>query len=460
MSGIAELLHQQGCEVQGSDISENANVKRLRDKGMSIHIGHDRDHITPDLSAVVVSSAIKPDNPEVAAARSLSIPVVRRADMLAELMRMKRAVAIGGTHGKTTTTSLVGAVLEAAQFDPTVVNGGIINQYGTNTRLGQGNWMVVESDESDGSFTRLPAAIVAVTNIDPEHLEHYGDFDALRAAFRQFVENIPFYGYAVVCTDHPECQALAADVQDRRIISYGTNPQAEVRALNIRPAPGGITFDVQINIPNICDHAETYTDLHLPMMGHHNVMNALVAVTIARMETVPETVVRRALSEFQGVKRRFTKTGEVGGITVIDDYGHHPVEIQAVLKAARQGLEETGGKIHAIMQPHRYTRLHDLFSEFCACFTEADSVLITDVYEAGEAPIEGADKQSLADGITRFGHKDAAALEGWDALPELIAARAQPGDFVIFLGAGDITKYAYALPEQLAVFGNHKVQIA
>lgn len=449
MSGIAEILHELDYTVQGSDIAESANVQRLRDKGMQVYIGHESENIAENVAAVVVSSAIRADNPEVIAARAQKIPVVRRADMLAELMRFKKSIAIGGTHGKTTTTSLVGSLLETAEFDPTVVNGGIINKYGTNTRLGHGDWMVVESDESDGSFTRLPASIVVITNIDPEHIEHYGDFESLRTAFRQFVENIPFYGYAVLCTDHPEVQALQAKVTDRRMISCGLNPQAEVRGTNIRMSPEGAHFDVTFDPLLNQGTDKTLRDVFIPMIGEHNVLNALSALAIAQVEGVPDVLMKKALGEFAGVKRRFTKTGEVEGVTIIDDYGHHPVEIAAVLKAARSAVESTGGRIHAVMQPHRYTRLQSLFDGFCACFNDADSVLIADVYAASEPPIEGVDKEHLADGIRQFGHKNVDLLLSEESLPALIADRARSGDFVIFLGAGDITKWAHALPAQL-----------
>ena len=443
MSGIAEVLHALGYHVQGSDIAENANVQRLRDKGMKIFIGHDAAHIK-DAALVVVSSAVKKDNPELVAARGKRLPVVRRADMLAELMRLKKAIAIGGTHGKTTTTSMVGAMLEDGGFDPTVINGGIVNKYGTNTRLGGGEWMVVESDESDGTFTRLPASVVVVTNIDPEHMEHYGDFDSVRHAYTQFVENIPFYGYAVLCSDHPEVQSLIPLLSDRRLITYGFNPQADVRAHNLRPSPQGCTFDV-----TWAGGAEL-NDVWLPMPGKHNVQNALAALAIGQEMGIAPLVMKKSLAHFSGVKRRFTKTGEAGGVTVIDDYGHHPVEIAAVLRAARGCVDGGGGRVIAVVQPHRYTRLHDLFEGFCTCFNDADSVIVADVYAAGEAPIAGADRDALAEGIRRHGHKDVRVLESAANLPPMIAELAEAGDFVVCLGAGDITKWANALPGELA----------
>jgi UDP-N-acetylmuramate--alanine ligase len=448
MSGIAEVLHALGYQVQGSDQADGANVERLRKKGIKIYIGHDESHVR-DAAIIVTSSAIKNDNPEVAAARAMKLPVVRRAEMLAELMRLKWSIAIGGTHGKTTTTSLVGAMLEEAGYDPTIINGGIVNRYGTNTRLGKGDWMVVEADESDGTFTRLPAAVTVVTNIDPEHLDHYGDFNNIRSAFRQFVENIPFYGFAVLCSDHPGVQGLLPELTDRRIITYGLNPQADVQVSTIRPRKDGQAFDVTFKAWLNEGTEETLRDVFLPMLGEHNVLNACAALSIAHEMSIPAAVMKRALEKFEGVKRRFTKTGEVDGITIIDDYGHHPAEIRAVLKAARQAVEGTDGQIHAVMQPHRYTRLHDLFDEFCTCFNDADSVLIADVYAAGETPIEGADKTALVEGVKSHGHRDVSALPSREALSILLAGKVKKGDYIVCLGAGDITKWAYALPKEL-----------
>ncbi len=442
MSGIAEILHSLNYPVQGSDRSANANVKRLQKKGMTVHVGHDAAYITDDIAAVVISSAIKSDNPEVICAREKKIPIVRRADMLAELMRLKWAISVGGTHGKTTTTSLVGAVLEEGALDPTVINGGIVHAYGTNTRLGEGAWMVVESDESDGTFTRLPSTIAIVTNIDPEHMDHYGSFEDVKVAYRQFVENIPFYGFGVLCSDHPEVQSLIAHVQDRKIITYGLNPQADVRATDIRYGQEGNTFNVQIGETEI-------KDIYLPMLGDHNIQNALASIAIAHELNVSETAIKKALRHFKGVKRRFTKTGTVHGVTIIDDYGHHPIEIKAVLKAARQSLEGTDRKVIAVMQPHRYSRLSELMDEFCACFHQADSVYISDVYAAGEDPIEGATKEALVAGISAYGHKDVHVLEDVSDLPHYIAQKAHSGDLVICLGAGDSTQWAHDLPVQL-----------
>ncbi|HLO74970.1 MAG TPA: UDP-N-acetylmuramate--L-alanine ligase [Magnetospirillum sp.] len=444
MSGIAEILVNLGYEVQGSDIADNYNVERLRKKGIAIHIGHKAENLG-DARVVVVSSAVRPDNPELVAARAKLVPVVRRAEMLAELMRLKNAIAIGGTHGKTTTTSMIAALLDAASLDPTVINGGIINAYGTNARLGASEWMVVEADESDGTFTKLPATAVVVTNIDPEHMDHYGSFDKLRDAFRTFVENIPFYGFAAMCIDHPEVQSLIARVPDRKIVTYGFSPQALIRATNVRIGPGGARYDVVIT-DRVTGKTRIIDDLRLPMYGEHNVANSLAAVAVAHELGLPNDVVRKALGNFSGVKRRFTKTGEARGVTVIDDYGHHPVEIAAVLKAARSA---TTGNVVAVVQPHRYSRLSSLFAEFCTCFNDADTVIVADVYAAGEQPIEGMDKDALVKGLQEHGHRHVVALSDAKALAPMVAEIARSGDFVVCLGAGNITQWAHALPAEL-----------
>ena len=445
MSGIAEVLTTLGYTVQGSDISENANVTRLRGMGITVHVGHARENVE-GAAVVVVSSAIKPDNPELIEARALSLPVVRRAEMLAELMRLKSAIAIGGTHGKTTTTSIVASLLEAGSLDPTVINGGIINAYGTNARLGEGDWMVVEADESDGTFVRLPAEVAVVTNIDAEHLDHYGDFDGVRAAFRQFVENVPFYGFAVMCLDHPEVQALIGRIEDRRVITYGQNPQADVRAVDVRMEGPRSRFAVELRQRGT-DVLDRIDGLSLPMPGLHNLMNATAAVAVAHHIGLSHDAIRDGLSRFSGVKRRFTHTGTWKGVDVYDDYGHHPVEIAAVLKAARTA---TRGKVLAVVQPHRYTRLRDLFDQFAGCFNEADSVLVAPVYEAGETLIEGATHGALVDGIRAHGHRHVEALDGREGLADRIAELAVAGDTVICLGAGSITQWANALPDELA----------
>ncbi|MEQ8392901.1 MAG: UDP-N-acetylmuramate--L-alanine ligase [Thalassospira sp.] len=449
MSGIAEILHNLGYSVQGSDISDNANVQRLRALGIKVFVGHDGSNVE-DAKVVVISTAVKPSNPEVVAARADMIPVVRRAEMLAELMRLKAAIAVGGTHGKTTTTSLVATMLDAAGLDPTVINGGIINSYGTNARLGDGDWMVVEADESDGTFVKVPSTISVVTNIDPEHLDHWKDFDQLREAFKNFVQNIPFYGFAVLCIDHPEVQALIGKVTDRRIFTFGFSPQADVRAVNVRTNIGDSVFDVVIR-ERVDSEERVIKDVRLPMVGDHNVSNSLAAITVALELGIPDEKIVSAFDGFTGVKRRFTKTGEVDGVTIIDDYGHHPVEIKAVLKAARQA---TRNNVIAVVQPHRYSRLHDLFEDFCTCFNDADSVIVADVYEAGESPIEGASRDSLVEGLRNRGHRHVSALESPDKLAEIVAAEAKPGDLVVCLGAGSISAWANALPEQLEALKN------
>ncbi|MHC8492336.1 UDP-N-acetylmuramate--L-alanine ligase [Thalassospira sp. SM2505] len=449
MSGIAEILHNLGYSVQGSDISDNANVQRLRNLGIKVFVGHQGSNIQ-DAKVVVISTAVKASNPEVVAARAEMIPVVRRAEMLAELMRLKAAIAIGGTHGKTTTTSLVATMLDAAGLDPTVINGGIINSYGTNARLGEGDWMVVEADESDGTFVKVPSTISVVTNIDPEHLDHWKDFDQLREAFKNFVQNIPFYGFAVLCIDHPEVQALIGKVTDRRIFTFGFSPQADVRAVNVRTNIGESIFDVVIR-ERVDSEERVIRDVRLPMVGDHNVSNSLAAITVALELGIPDEKIVSAFDGFTGVKRRFTKTGEVDGVTIIDDYGHHPVEIKAVLKAARQA---TQNNVIAVVQPHRYSRLHDLFEDFCTCFNDADSVIVADVYEAGESPIEGASRDALVEGLRNRGHRHVSALEGPDKLAEIIAQDAKPGDLVVCLGAGSISAWANALPAQLEALKN------
>ena len=444
MSGIAEVLRNLGYRVKGSDVAESANVQRLRDDGIPVVVGHAAENLG-DAAVVVVSSAIKRENPELAEARARGLPVVRRAEMLAELMRLRSAIAIGGTHGKTTTTSMVASLLDAGGLDPTVINGGIINAYGTNARMGTGDWMVVEADESDGTFVKLPADIAIVTNIDPEHLDHYGTFDKARDAFLAFVENVPFYGFAVMCLDHPEVQALVARIEDRRIITYGRNPQADVRFFGTSFDGGRSHFSIERR-DRITGENELIEGLEMPMPGEHNVSNATAAIAAARAIGVSPDAIRRGLASFSGVKRRFTYTGTWNGVDVYDDYGHHPVEIAAVLRAARAASK---GRVIAIVQPHRYTRLKSLFAEFCTCFNEADTVVVAEVYPAGEAPIEGASRDALVEGLRSGGHRDARPLEGEQSLPEMIASIAQPGDMVVCLGAGSITKWANALPTDL-----------
>ncbi len=445
MSGIAEVLANLDYTVQGSDAAEGANVKRLRDKGIAVTVGHDAHNID-GAAVVVVSSAIKPDNPELVAARAARLPIVRRAEMLAELMRLKSAVAIAGTHGKTTTTSMVAAMVEAGGFDPTVINGGIINAYGTNARLGAGDWMVVEADESDGTFLKLPADIAIVTNVDAEHLDHFKTFAAVQDAFRDFVENVPFYGFAVMCTDHPIVQRIVGRIEDRRVVTYGENPQADVRLVDLENDSGAQHFSVVFR-DRAGEAVHAIKDLVLPMPGRHNALNATAAIAVAHELGISDEKIRNALAAFGGVKRRFTRTGEWNGVTVIDDYGHHPVEIAAVLKAAR---ESTKNQVIAVVQPHRYTRLASLFEPFSTCFNDADAVIVAHVYPAGETPIEGADRDHLVQALRARGHRQVIALDDSQQLAGLVRGIAKPGDYVVLLGAGNITQWAYALPAELA----------
>ncbi|WP_203531298.1 UDP-N-acetylmuramate--L-alanine ligase [Pseudoroseicyclus tamaricis] len=441
MSGIAEVLLNLGYRVQGSDAKSSKITERLEGLGAQIHIGQAEENLE-GAEVVVISSAIKPGNPELDGARRRGLPVVRRAEMLAELMRMKSNVAVAGTHGKTTTTTLVATLLDAGDIDPTVVNGGIIHAYGSNARMGQGEWMVVEADESDGTFNRLPATIAIVTNIDPEHMEHWGSIENLRQGFYDFVSNIPFYGVAVLCTDHPEVQALVGRITDRKVLTFGFNSQADVRAVNLTYKAGCAQFDVALQ-----SEGEVIEGCTLPMPGDHNVSNALAAVAVARHLGMSKAEIRDALAGFGGVNRRFTKVGEVNGVTIIDDYGHHPVEIAAVLKAARQASE---GRVIAVHQPHRYSRLSTLFEDFCTCFNEADVVGIAEVYAAGEAPIEGADRDALVAGLIRHGHRHARAVTSEDDLERLVREQAREGDIVVCLGAGTISTWANNLPARLA----------
>jgi UDP-N-acetylmuramate--alanine ligase len=451
MSGIAEVMHNLGYKIQGSDASDSANVKRLRGQGIKIAIGHAADNLG-DAAVVVYSSAVKADNPELAAARARQVPTVKRAEMLAELMRLKSAVAIAGTHGKTTTTTMVASLLEAGGFDPTVINGGIINAYGTNARLGQGEWMVVEADESDGTFIKLPATIAIVTNIDPEHLDHYRGFEGLKRAFDTFVENIPFYGFAVLCIDHPEVQSMIGRVSDRRLITYGYGPQADVRAVNVRFEGGVSHYDVRLS-DRVKGGSRTLAGLTLPMPGEHNVQNSLSAIAVARELGVPDVTVREALAQFEGVKRRFTKTGVWNGVTIIDDYAHHPVEILSALKAARQVAM---GRVIAVVQPHRYTRLKDLFKEFSTCMHGADTVVVSDVYPAGEQPLQGVSRDTLVDSMRAHGHRNVVALQSPDELAKVVSELARPGDYVVCMGAGTITNWANLLPGQLQALSEGK----
>jgi UDP-N-acetylmuramate--alanine ligase len=446
MSGIAEVMRNLGYQVQGSDIAEGPSVERLRARGITVHIGHRAENVA-GVAVVVTSTAVRRTNPEVAAALEARVPVVRRAEMLAELMRLKSTVAVAGTHGKTTTTSMIATLLDAGGVDPTVINGGIIEQYGSNARLGDSDWMVVEADESDGSFLRLDGTIAVVTNIDPEHLDHYGDFDGVKKAFVEFIHNVPFYGAAVLCVDHPEVQAVIGQVRDRKVVTYGFSLQADICGVNVRSAEGGNTFDVIVRQRGLEDRR--IEGVHLPMPGRHNVQNALAAIAVAIEMGCSDEVIRTGFARFGGVRRRFTKVGSValdgGNVTVIDDYAHHPVEIRAVLAAAREAVGSTGGRVIAVAQPHRYSRLNDLMNDFQSCFDDADIAYVAPVYPAGEEPLPGVDHAALVAGMKARGHRAAREIAGADALAEVLAGEVAAGDLVVCLGAGDITKWAASL---------------
>ncbi len=447
MSGIAEVLHNMGYQVQGSDQADNANIDRLKKLGIPVMIGHKPEHVR-ECAAVVKSTAVQMDNPEIMEARRLGVPVIRRSEMLRELMRLKIALAVGGTHGKTTTTSLMAALFDKAGLDPTVINGGVLNAYGTNAYLGSGDWMIVEADESDGTFIRIPASVAVVTNIDPEHLDHWGSFANLKEAFVDFLQHLPFYGFAVLCIDHQEVQSIIPRISDRRIVTYGTSPQADIRAVNVRSDLHGSLFDVEINTGE--RSPRTVEGLRLPIPGLHNVRNALAVMGVANELGMDDTVMKEAMLGFKGVKRRFTRTGQAGGVTIIDDYGHHPVEIAATLKAARDSLTAQGnGQLLAVVQPHRYTRLRDLFDDFCRCFNDADHVLVADIYAAGEDPIEGVTKEALVEGLAKVGHKSAHLLASRETLAQQVESLTSDGDMVVCLGAGNITQWAQQLPQEL-----------
>ena len=447
MSGIAEVMKNLGYDVQGSDLSESASVARLRDRGIAVAIGHAEGNVE-GAAVVVTSTAVKRTNPEVAYALENRIPVVRRAEMLAELMRLKSTIAVAGTHGKTTTTSMSAALLDAGEVDPTVINGGIIEQYGSNARMGDSDWMVVEADESDGSFLRLDGTIAVVTNIDPEHLDHYGDFDGVKNAFVEFIHNVPFYGAAILCIDHAEVQAVIGKVRDRRVVTYGFSLQADICGVNVQPYEGGNRFDVVVRQRG--EEDRRIEGVTLPMPGKHNVQNALAAIAVAIEMGCPNDVIVNGFAKFGGVRRRFTKVGTVAGATIIDDYAHHPVEIRAVLSAAQESVTARGtGRVIAVMQPHRYTRLADLMDDFQSCFNDADQVHVTPVYEAGEDPIPGIDSTALVAGLKSRGHRSATTIADQDQLAQTLANDIEDGDMIVCLGAGDITKWAAELAEHI-----------
>ncbi|MEE4199888.1 UDP-N-acetylmuramate--L-alanine ligase [Erythrobacter sp.] len=457
MSGIAEVMHNLGYKVQGSDLKEGPGVMRLREQGVPVKIGHAKENVE-GAAVVVTSTAVRRTNPEVAHALENRIPVVRRAEMLAELMRLKSTIAVAGTHGKTTTTSMIASLLDSGNIDPTVINGGIIEQYGSNARMGDSDWMVIEADESDGSFLRLDGTIAVVTNIDPEHLDHYGDFDGVKRAFVEFIHNVPFYGAAILCVDHPEVQAVIGEVRDRKVVTYGFSLQADICGVNVCPVEGGSTFDVIVRQRG--EEDRRIEGVHLPMPGRHNVQNALAAIAVSIEMGCPNEVICKGFESFSGVRRRFSKVGTVpfpsGEATIVDDYAHHPVEIRAVLAAAREATEAAGGprgeggRVIAVAQPHRYTRLSNLMDDFQTCFNEADMVFVAPVYEAGEEPIAGVDAAALVAGLKSRGHRSARTIQDVDDLAATLAEELAPGDMVVCLGAGDITRWAAVLGEAIA----------
>ena len=448
MSAIAEVMHTRGYRVQGSDLKDGANLERLRARGIPCLIGHDPANVD-GAAHLVISSAVKAGNPEFEAAKERGLPIIRRAEMLAELMRPCATVSITGTHGKTTTTSLIAELFQGADLDPTVIAGGIINAWGTNARIGKGEWMVVEADESDGTFLKLPTQIGVITNIDPEHMDFWPSLEALHQAFHQFIDAIPFYGLVVACIDHPVVRELLAKLggaaNGRRTLTYGVARDADIRLANLRPDHNRITFDADLG-PAVKGGARKLEDLTLPVLGHYNALNALGALAAATEAGIGDEAIRAGLADFSGVKRRFTRVGEWQGIAVYDDYAHHPVEIAAVLRAARIG---GNGRIIAVMQPHRYTRLQALFNEFSACLDDADVVVVTPVYSAGEAPIPGIDRDELASGLLRHGHPNVLTVEDEENLVQTVASEAKPGDLVVGLGAGTITDWINALPSRL-----------
>ncbi|HEX7127983.1 MAG TPA: UDP-N-acetylmuramate--L-alanine ligase [Thermodesulfobacteriota bacterium] len=438
MSGIAEVLLTLGYRVSGSDLKDSETTRRLASLGGTIQIGHRDSNVAETVDVVVTSSAVRPTNPEVVAARARQIPVIPRAEMLAELMRLKYGVAIAGSHGKTTTTSMVAAVLGHGGMDPTVVIGGKVNALGTNARLGQGEFMVVEADESDGSFLKLSPTIAVVTNIDPEHLDHYGDLAALRTAFLDFMNKVPFYGLTILCLDHEALQALLPRIE-RRHRTYGLSTQADLSADDLAFEGTRTAFDVTY-------HGKALGRVSLQVPGVHNVLNALAAIGVGLELDLPWPVIRDGLEGFGGVQRRFQVKGEVGGVLVVDDYGHHPAEIRATLAAARRGF---GRRLVVAFQPHRFTRTRDLFDDFLAAFNQSDVLLGTDIYPAGEEPIEGVTGRRLFDAVKAHGHRDVTYVERGRLL-EALLERVEPGDLVITLGAGDVTQVSDQLVEALA----------
>ncbi len=449
MSAIAEILLAKGYRVQGSDNKDSANVKRLRAKGVPVHIGADASHLE-GANFVVISTAVKNGNVELEAARAKGLPIIRRAEMLAELMRLCSSVSVTGTHGKTTTTSMISQIFEHALLDPTVITGGIINAWGSNARLGKGRWMIVEADESDGTFVKLPTEIGVVTNIDPEHLDYFGTVQAMHREYEAFYRNIPFYGLAVTCIDHKVVREMVDRLglrrDGRRLLTYGTSSDADLILQGIAAEGNSITFDAKLG-ENVKGGPRKLSRWTVPMPGHHNALNALAAIAVAAEAGIPDDVIRSGLANFSGVKRRFQLTGQWKGVSIYDDYAHHPAEIAAVLGAARAGAK---GRVFAVVEPHRYTRVRDLFVDFAACFKDADQVIVAPLYSAGEVPIDGISPDSLADAIRKTGHGSVVVVGDALDIGPLVMQHAAAGDLVIYLGAGNSTEWAYALPEWLA----------
>jgi UDP-N-acetylmuramate--alanine ligase len=452
MSGMAEILHNLGYRVQGSDLNESYITERLQKNGIKVIFGHHPQNIE-GVSLIVKSTDIQDSNVEIKAAFKESIPVIKRCDMLAEIMRCKPAISVSGTHGKTTTTSMIATVFDGAQMNPTVINGGVINQFNTNAYVGDGDYIIAEADESDGTFIKIPSYIAVVTNIDPEHLNYYGTFANVKTAYKTFIENIPFYGFAVLCYDHPVVREIGAQIIDRRIIKYGVEADdLDIKAVNITQDQEGMAFDV-IFSSNFMKrnrlNSQQIEGMKLRAYGQHNVLNCLSAIAIGIEKGISIALLQKSLANFRGVKRRFTQTGEVRGIRIIDDYAHHPEEIKVTLNAARMVANMRGGKVIAVMQPHRYTRLQSLMEEFAQSFDDADEIIISEVYSAGEQSIANITSEKLIEKIKQYSSQSVYKLDDPLKLAEKINKLAKSSDLVVLLGAGSITKWAYDLPQQL-----------
>ena len=444
MSGIAEILFQSGYHVQGSDLKQSNNTNRLEKLGIKVFIGQKKSNII-DAKIIVVSTAISEKNEEFIAAKKMFLPIVHRSEMLGELMRLKQSIAIAGTHGKTTTTSLIAKMIEDNGMDPTIINGGIISSLHSNARLGNGEWMVVEADESDGSFSKLNPTAAIITNIDLEHLDYHKNEDNLENAFYNFVSSIPFYGFVCLCIDNPRTQRLISKLENKKVITYGMSANADIRATNIYYKNHRMNFS--LNIKNNKEFEDNVYKIEFSMIGMHNIQNALATIATGIELKIPLTKIKNTLKNFTGVERRFQKVGNFKNTTIIDDYGHHPVEINSALSAARFLAPES--KIIAIFQPHRYSRLKDLFDDFCSCFNKADHVFLLDVYAAGEKSIKKFESINLEKGLADYGHKNVLYIQNQNLLAKNLLKLIQPNDLIICLGAGSITKIANNLEEEL-----------